>query len=59
MAYISLTKHQLEVPFGAKLKAPIFRDGDTYVQKHLMQEEKYVIWFSQVLIPYSVFDNVT
>lgn len=54
MTSSSLIKRQPQVPSASKLKGSIFRDGPTYVPEPRMQEEKYAIWFSQVLIPYSI-----
>lgn len=54
MASGSNTKRQPHVPFSDKLNGTILRDGRTYVPKPHMEELKHVIWFSQVLIPYSL-----
>lgn len=54
----SLPKHQPSVPSAATLKSLILKDDRTYIPKPPMQEEKSTVWFSQILIPYSLYGNV-
>lgn len=45
------------IPFAVDISSPILEENHTYVPKPPMEEEKRKIWYSQVLIPYSIACN--
>lgn len=53
----SIPKCALCVPSAANIPCHILKHDHTYVPEPLNEEEKRDIWYSQVLIPYSIIGN--
>lgn len=45
---------QLSIPFAVEVIAPTFLGNRTYIPEPPMEEEKTMIWVSQVLTPFSI-----